>query len=86
MGLLLESWEIQSKNKSRSLVTGYKRDPGNEVVEPPEFFRSLLETIVSIGQITARITSLLCLKVFMLVTLQNEGSSTGVVHGLAPQG
>ena len=31
-----------------------------------------------------RITSLFRLKIFLLVTLQNEGWSTGVVHGPGP--
>ena len=31
------------------LVTGYKTDPGNEVVKPPGFSRCLLETINSLN-------------------------------------
>ena len=35
-------------------------------------------------QISERITSLFRLKIFLLVTLQNEGWSTGVVNGPGP--
>ena len=56
-------------------------------LEPSDFFRWLNKRpslIAKIVQISERMTSLFRLKIFLLVTLQNEGWSTGVVHGPGP--
>ena len=49
-----------------------------------EVVRSYSWTRAYIVQISVTTTSLFRLKIFLLVTLQNKGWSTGVVHGPGP--
>ena len=58
---------------------------GGFIVQLLEHCTGLAEIIIaSIVQISARMTSLSRIKIFLLETLQNEGWSTGIVHGPGP--